>query len=88
MFSTPNKAVEEIPIISITNGVHSPSWLAAEISKLFKKQSDGSGLLPSEYTEQFWKYANNLSDEAVLEYSSSNEKSAYFAPYMTVHSND
>ena len=35
----PGKAVEEVPIISVTNGVHSPSWLSAEISKLFKKQS-------------------------------------------------
>ena len=59
----PGKPVEEVPIISVTNGVHSPSWLSAEISKLFRKQSDDSGLLQSEYTEQFWKYANNLSDE-------------------------
>ena len=58
----PGKAVEEIPILSITNGVHSPSWRAAEISELFEKQLEGT-LLPSEYEEQFWKNANSIPDE-------------------------
>ncbi|MCL5949636.1 MAG: alpha-glucan family phosphorylase [Candidatus Bathyarchaeota archaeon] len=58
----PEKTVDEIPILSITNGVHSPSWRAAEISELFEKRVDGA-LLPSEYEEQFWKYATEIPDE-------------------------
>ena len=34
----PGKTEDEVPILSITNGVHSPSWRAAEISQLFEKQ--------------------------------------------------
>ncbi len=58
----PEKAVEEIPILSITNGVHSPSWRAAEISELFEKQIENA-TLPSEYDEQFWKGASDIPDE-------------------------
>ena len=43
----PGKALNEIPITSITNGVHSPSWRAAEISELFQKQIENTEL-PSE----------------------------------------
>ncbi len=31
----PEKPVEEVPIIHVTNGVHVPTWLAAEIAELF-----------------------------------------------------
>ena len=58
----PGKALEEIPIISITNGVHSPSWRAAEISELFEDQIK-SAELPSEYDEQFWKSVADIPDE-------------------------
>ncbi len=58
----PGKALEEIPIISITNGVHSPSWRAAEISELFEDQIKNAEL-PSEYDEQFWKSAADIPDE-------------------------
>jgi glycogen phosphorylase len=58
----PGKTVDEVPIISITNGVHSSSWRAAEISDIFEKQLEGE-LLPREYEEQFWKNINNISDE-------------------------
>ena len=58
----PGKAMEEIPILDITNGVHSPSWRAAEISELFKQSSENLDS-PSEYEEQFWKNANDISDE-------------------------
>ena len=58
----PGKPIEEIPILSITNGVHSPSWRAAEISELFKKQIENAAS-PSEYEEQFWKHADDIPDE-------------------------
>jgi glycogen phosphorylase len=58
----PGKVLNEIPITSITNGVHSPSWRAAEISELFQKQIENTEL-PSEYDEQFWKTAIDIPDE-------------------------
>jgi starch phosphorylase len=58
----PEKGVEEIPILSITNGVHSPSWRAAEISELCKKQIKNE-TFPSESEEQFWKCAPDIPDE-------------------------
>lgn len=58
----PGKPIEEIPILSITNGVHSPSWRAAEISKLFEKQIENVAS-PGEYEELFWKYANDIPDD-------------------------
>jgi glycogen phosphorylase len=53
----PGKMIDEIPIMSITNGVHSPSWRAAEISELF------ASTLSSQYEEHFWKSAVDISDE-------------------------
>ena len=58
----PGKAVEEVPILSITNGVHSSSWRAAEVLELFEKQIENAPL-PSEYEEQFWKFAVDIPDE-------------------------
>ena len=58
----PGKSVEEVPILSITNGVHSPSWRAVEISKLFEKQVAG-GPVPNEYEEQFWTHIDDIADE-------------------------
>ncbi len=33
----PDRAVEDVPIMSITNGVHVPSWISSEMSQLFAK---------------------------------------------------
>lgn len=33
----PQKRVEEVPISSITNGVHVPSWISSEMSQLYAK---------------------------------------------------
>jgi starch phosphorylase len=57
----PEKALEDVPILSITNGVHSPSWRAAEISELFEKHIQNS--LPSHYEETFWEHIKGISDE-------------------------
>jgi starch phosphorylase len=57
----PGKVTDDVPIISITNGVHSPSWRAAEISELFEKQEKST--LSSEYNETFWEHANDIPDE-------------------------
>ncbi len=53
---------DQVPILSITNGVHSPSWRANEISQLFEKQLSRE-TAPNEYEERFWENANALSDE-------------------------
>lgn len=58
----PDKPVDEVPILSITNGVHSPSWRAFEISELFGKQAVDE-TLPNEYEEEFWRHASEVSDE-------------------------
>ncbi len=58
----PGKPVDEVPILSITNGVHSPTWRAYEISQLFGAQA-GDENLPNEYVEGFWKNATEISDE-------------------------
>ncbi|MGD6935207.1 MAG: alpha-glucan family phosphorylase [Candidatus Bathyarchaeia archaeon] len=58
----PGKPVDEVPILSITNGVHSPSWRAYEISELFGKLA-GDETLPNEYEEAFWLNAAEVSDE-------------------------
>ncbi len=33
----PDRAVEDVPITSITNGIHVPSWISSEMSQLFSK---------------------------------------------------
>jgi len=58
----PGRPVDEVPILSITNGVHSPSWRAYEISKLFGQQASDE-TLPNEYEEAFWRHAAEISDE-------------------------
>ncbi len=39
-FLWPNLTVDEVPIDSITNGIHSPSWVAPEIDALYKRYVD------------------------------------------------
>ncbi len=48
----PNKRVEEVPISSITNGIHTETWLAAELKLLFDK-----------YLGKSWVY--RIDDEAM-----------------------
>ncbi len=62
----PGKPVDEVPILSITNGVHSPSWRAYEISELFGEQATSESLA-SMYEEQFWTQAADISDEKFWE---------------------
>ncbi len=57
----PGKPADEVPIISITNGVHSPSWRAYEVSQLFTEATNEN--LPNEYSEEFWRQAAEVSDE-------------------------
>src|SRR5258708_12987748 len=36
-FLWPGVDVDEVPIDSITNGIHSPSWISPEMNTLFKR---------------------------------------------------
>ncbi|MGZ4851317.1 MAG: alpha-glucan family phosphorylase, partial [Candidatus Bathyarchaeia archaeon] len=58
----PDKPEEQVPILSITNGVHLPSWQAPEISALCEKNL-GSERLQRQDEEVFWKCFDGISDE-------------------------
>ena len=50
----PDKQEEQVPILSITNGVHLPSWQAPEISALCEKYL-GSEWLQKQDEDEYWK---------------------------------
>jgi starch phosphorylase len=60
---------EEVPISSVTNGVHGPTWAARELGKLLgesEMDSDGLGLAP--VTDALlWELRCGLRDRLVLE---------------------
>ena len=58
----PDKNVEQVPIKSITNGVHLPSWQAPEIKSLCDKYLD-SRWLQNEDNFQYWKRIDDIPDE-------------------------
>lgn len=60
-FLWPGLDVDEVPIGSITNGVHSPSWIAPEINQLFVKYLGDWGRYIDD--PAFWSHINELPDE-------------------------
>jgi starch phosphorylase len=61
-FLWPDLEVDEVPVDSITNGVHVPSWIAPEIDVLFKR------FLDMEWKElvdepEVWEHINNITGE-------------------------
>jgi starch phosphorylase len=58
----PGKNIAEIPIFSITNGVHLPSWQAPEIRALCEKYIN-SGALENEDSEEYWGCIDAVPDE-------------------------
>ena len=60
----PEKTEEEVPILSVTNGVHLPSWQAPEIRELCEKHL-GSELLEKQDNEEYWKCMDAIPDEAL-----------------------
>jgi starch phosphorylase len=58
----PDKKEEQVPIESITNGVHLPSWQAPEITALCKKYLD-SQWLQEQDNQEYWKCLDNVPDE-------------------------
>ncbi len=53
----PSVPVEEVPIGSITNGVHAHSWISPEIDVLFRRASTACGTAP---TTSSWQRAYEL----------------------------
>jgi glycogen phosphorylase len=58
----PEKRAEEVPITSVTNGVHVPTWLAPELSKLYSKHL-GQDWLRYHDEPKFWERIHEIPDE-------------------------
>jgi starch phosphorylase len=58
----PDKREEEVPILSVTNGVHLPSWQAPEVSALCDEYL-GSKFLEKQDEEVYWKCIEDIPDE-------------------------
>jgi starch phosphorylase len=58
----PEKKEEEVPILSITNGVHLPSWQAPEMRELCHKHMDADWL-EKQAEEEYWKCMDDIPDE-------------------------
>jgi starch phosphorylase len=58
----PGKKEEQVPIISITNGVHLPSWQAPETRELCEKHLS-SEWLQKQDDEEYWKCVDDIPDE-------------------------
>ncbi|MEM7116840.1 MAG: alpha-glucan family phosphorylase [Chloroflexota bacterium] len=60
----PSKRVEEVPISSITNGVHIPTWVAGEMHQLFKDYLDPNWVERQD-DEKMWQRIADIPDEAL-----------------------
>lgn len=60
----PDKQEDEVPILSITNGVHLTSWQAPEISSLCEKYT-GSDWLQKQDQSEYWKSFDLIPDEEI-----------------------
>jgi starch phosphorylase len=58
----PDKAENEVPITSVTNGVHVPTWLAPELSRLYSKYL-GQDWLRHHDDPKFWERIYEIPDE-------------------------
>ena len=58
----PDKPEDEIPVLSITNGVHAPTWIAAELGKLFDRHF-GAAWIDRYDDISFWNHVAEIPDE-------------------------
>ncbi|MEY7971698.1 alpha-glucan family phosphorylase [Saccharomonospora xinjiangensis] len=70
----PGFDTDEVPISSVTNGVHGPTWVAREMSALlggsdeeWGHDGDGSGIDPDVTDEQLWALRRELRGNLVSE---------------------
>ena len=59
-----DKSAEEVPILSITNGVHLPSWQAPEIRELCQKYLS-SDMLEKQDSEEYWGCMDAVPDDVL-----------------------
>ena len=58
----PDRQEEEVPITSVTNGVHSPSWVAPEMDRLFSKYL-GRDWRNHHDEPKLWERVHDIPDE-------------------------
>jgi glycogen phosphorylase len=58
----PDKAVDEVPITHVTNGVHTPTWIAPRLDRLFAKYL-GPDWLQHHDEPALWERLHDLPDE-------------------------
>ncbi|HUH07381.1 MAG TPA: alpha-glucan family phosphorylase, partial [Egibacteraceae bacterium] len=59
----PHVAVDEVPIASITNGVHGPTWVGREMTQLYRRWLDADWT----NTRTGWERIPDVPDEAIWE---------------------
>jgi glycogen phosphorylase len=62
----PNVPAEEVPIESITNGVHVPTWVAAEVDDLYRAYVDSEWITHHDDPE-LWKRVDQIPNAALWE---------------------
>lgn len=62
----PEKPVDEIPITSVTNGIHIPTWIAAEMHTLLSKYL-GPDWLERQDDPALWERAADIPDQELWE---------------------
>jgi starch phosphorylase len=60
----PQKSVSEVPIQSVTNGVHVPTWQAPEIRELCMKYTPAQ-FLDHQDDEEYWSCLDYIPDDAL-----------------------
>jgi starch phosphorylase len=58
----PDLPVEQVPISAITNGVHTPTWIAPELNRLYNKYL-GPGWIKHHDNPTLWQRAYDIPDE-------------------------
>ncbi|MCS7282541.1 MAG: alpha-glucan family phosphorylase [Anaerolineae bacterium] len=58
----PDRSVEEVPVIHITNGVHLPSWVPGPLNRLFRKYL-GHDWLERHDDPNLWERLDDIPDE-------------------------
>ena len=56
----PNLNVNEVPITSITNGVHSASWVSHEYNDLYKKYLNNSTNVMENFDKNIWNKVQDI----------------------------
>lgn len=61
-FLWPDRTVEEVPIVHVTNGVHMPSWISGPLDRLFRKYL-GHNWQDRQDDPDLWERLDDIPDE-------------------------